>query len=405
MSAIKLSDPLTLPCGAMLSNRIAKAAMSEHLGTPKQSPGRGLSRLYERWSAGGAGLLITGNVMIDGDHLEAVRNVAVRPDSNIDRFRDWAAAGAAHGNHVWMQLNHPGRQTPRHINPSPGAPSVVEPVNLMRRAKVFGTPHAMDEDEIGQVIRSFASAAAFARAAGFTGVQVHGAHGYLVSQFLSPLTNKRTDRWGGSLENRARFARIVLGEIRRVVGDDFPVGVKLNSADFQRGGFTEGESMRVLQMLQEDGVDLVEISGGSYESRVMMDKAESGREAFFLDYARKARAEVDIPMMVTGGFRDRALMEHALATGALDVVGMARPFTNNPEIARDLIHARTDRASDPPVMPGLARLGGMSQAMMSVAQMGLLAKGKSPQLRFGGFGTVFSALLEEAGSIFQPKRS
>ncbi|MGB5268296.1 MAG: hypothetical protein WBN30_17010, partial [Polyangiales bacterium] len=246
MTSSTLNDPLRLPCGATLPNRIAKAAMSEHLASPKQSPTRGLVRLYERWSAGGAGLLITGNVMIDRAHLEAVRNVAIAADSKIERFRDWAEAGTSHGNQLWMQLNHPGRQTPRHLNPHPAAPSAVDSVDPFRRAKAFGKPHAMDEAEIGQAIRSFASAAAFAKAAGFTGVQVHGAHGYLVSQFLSPLTNQRSDRWGGSLENRARFARTVLGEIRKAVGDEFPIAIKLNSADFQRGGFTEEESMRVL---------------------------------------------------------------------------------------------------------------------------------------------------------------
>jgi 2,4-dienoyl-CoA reductase-like NADH-dependent reductase (Old Yellow Enzyme family) len=404
MSSPTLNDPLTLPCGATLRNRIAKAAMSEHLGSSTQSPTRGLVRLYDRWSSSGAGLLISGNVMIDRAHLEGVRNVAIGPDSDIDRFREWATAGTSHGNHLWMQLNHPGRQTPRHINANPGAPSSVEPVNLLRRARVFAKPHAMDEAEIGQVIRSFASAAAFAKAAGFTGVEVHGAHGYLVSQFLSPLTNRRSDRWGGSLQNRARFVRTVLGEIRAVVGGEFPVGIKLNSADFQRGGFTEEESMRVLGMLEEDGIDLVEISGGSYESRVMLDKVESKREAFFLDYARKARAEVGIPIMVTGGFRSRAVMQDALAAGALDVVGMARPFTQNPRIAQDLLEGRTERAADPPAMPGLGRLGGMSQAMMSVAQMGLLARGKSPTLRFGGLGAVVAALIEESTSFFGPKR-
>jgi 2,4-dienoyl-CoA reductase-like NADH-dependent reductase (Old Yellow Enzyme family) len=403
MTAATLNHPLTLPCGATLSNRIAKAAMSEHLGSPNQSPTRGLARLYERWSAGGAGLLITGNVMIDQAHLEGVRNVAVKPGSNIERFREWAAAGTTHGNQLWMQLNHPGRQTPRHLNPSPGAPSAVEPVNLFRRAKAFGKPHAMDEAEIEEVVHNFASAAAFAQSAGFTGVQVHGAHGYLVSQFLSPLTNRRSDRWGGPLENRARLARTVLGQIRKAVGDDFPIGIKLNSADFQRGGFTEEESMRVLGMLQEDGIDLVEISGGSCESRVMLDKVENQREAFFLEYAKKARAEVDIPMMVTGGFRARSIMEDALSRGALDVVGMARPFTNNPSIAQDLLEARTERAEDPPVMPGLGLLGGTSQVMMSVAQMGLLAKGKSPTLRFGGLRAVFGSLAEEVGSLFQSK--
>jgi 2,4-dienoyl-CoA reductase-like NADH-dependent reductase (Old Yellow Enzyme family) len=330
--------------------------------------------------------------------------VAVKPESNIDRFREWAAAGTTHGNHLWMQLNHPGRQTPRHLNASPGAPSAVEPVNLFRRANAFGKPHAMDETEIARVIRGFANAAAFAQTAGFTGVQVHGAHGYLVSQFLSPLTNQRSDRWGGSLENRARFARTVLSEIRTAVGDDFPIGIKLNSADFQRGGFTEEESMRVLRMLQEDGIDLVEISGGSYESRVMFDKVENQREAFFLDYAKQARAAVDIPMMVTGGFRARSIMSDALSNGALDVVGMARPFTNNPSIAQDLIDGRTERAEDPPVMPGLGRLGGASQVMMSFAQMGLLAKGKSPTLRFGGLGAVLASLVQESADLFKPKR-
>jgi 2,4-dienoyl-CoA reductase-like NADH-dependent reductase (Old Yellow Enzyme family) len=373
--------------------------MSEHLGSPKQSPSRGLARLYEAWSSGGAALLITGNVMIDRAHLEGKRNVAIGPDSDIDRFRDWARAGTAHGNHLWMQLNHPGRQTPRHINPSPAAPSAVEPVNLFRRAKAFGRPHSMDESEIGAAIGAFASASAFAKEAGFTGVQVHGAHGYLVSQFLSPLTNRRRDEWGGSIENRARFARTVLREIRNVVGPAFPVGIKLNSADFQRGGFTESESMRVLRMLQEDGVDLVEISGGSYESRVMLNRPDSHRDAFFLDYAKRARAEVDIPLMVTGGFRQRAAMENALRGGALDVIGMARPFTDNPNVARDLLERRITRAADPPTMPGLGRLGGASQAMMSVAQMGLLAKGKDPTLRFGGLGAVLAALVEETRSV------
>ena len=404
MTSATLNSPLTLPCGATLPNRIAKAAMSEHLASSKQAPTRGLARLYERWSAGGAGLLITGNVMIDSAHLEAASNVAVKPESDIDRFVDWTAAGTTHGNHLWIQLNHPGRQTPRHINASPGAPSAVEPVNLMRRAKAFGRPHAMDETEIDEAVRSFASAAAFAQRAGFTGVQVHGAHGYLVSQFLSPLTNRRSDRWGGPLENRARFARTLLAEIRETVGDDFPIGIKLNSADFQRGGFTEEESMRVLGMLQEDGIDLVEISGGSYESRVMLDKVDNQREAFFLGYAKKARAQVDIPLMVTGGFRARSIMEDALSNGALDVVGMARPFTTNPSVAQDLLEGRTERAADPPGMPGLGRLGGTSEAMMSVAQMGLLAKGKSPTLRFGGLQAVFSSLLEEGAGLFKSKR-
>jgi len=397
-----LSDPLSLPCGATLPNRIAKAAMSEHLASSRQEPTRALNQLYERWSLGGTGLVITGNVMVDARHLEANTNVVIAGAPNLERFSAWAQAGTRGGNALFMQLNHPGRQTPRHVNPTPMAPSAVPPVNLFRRASAFGQPRAMTEADIQQVIEAFAKAAAFAQRAGFSGVQVHGAHGYLVSQFLSPLTNRREDAWGGSLENRARFGRAVLAAIRAAVGPAFPVAIKLNSADFQRGGFSEDESIRVLQMLQEDGVDLVEISGGSYESRVMLDKV-SEREAFFLDYARKARAAVSIPLMVTGGFRSRAVMEQALASGALDVVGIARPFTHNPDLGRDLCTGRIARAEDPPSMPGLARLGGTSEAMMSVAQMALLSKGKDP-VRGVSLRAIFGALVQEAESLLRRKR-
>lgn len=403
MTTTQLSDLLTLPCGAVLPNRVAKAAMSEHLASKRQEPTRALNELYRRWAEGGTGLVITGNVMVDRQHLEAKTNVVLADAPDLARFTEWAAAGTSGGNHLFMQLNHPGRQTPRHVNPAPMAPSAVAPVNLFRRASAFGHPRAMTEREIEDTVAAFARAAAVAQRAGFTGVQVHGAHGYLVSQFLSPLTNQRTDGWGGSLENRARFGRAVLGEIRRAVGSAFPVAIKLNSADFQRGGFSEDESIRVLHMLQADGVDLVEISGGSYESRVMLDKPQSQREAFFLSYARKARAAVDIPLMVTGGFRSRAIMEEALASHALDVVGLARPFTHNPNLGRDLTTGRIRRAEDPPPMPGLSRLGGTSEAMMSVAQMALLAKGKDP-VRGVGLRAIFSALLQEGTSLLRGKR-
>ncbi len=397
-----LTDSLTLPCGATLPNRIAKAAMSEHLASSRQEPTRALNQLYARWAQGGAGLVITGNVMVDARHLEAKTNVLIAGSPDLARFAAWAQAGTDGGTPLFMQLNHPGRQTPRHVNPTPLAPSAVPPVNLFRRASAFGQPRAMTEAEIEQTIEAFANAAAVAKQAGFSGVQVHGAHGYLVSQFLSPLTNRRDDRWGGSLENRARFGRAVLSAIRAAVGPSFPVAIKLNSADFQRGGFSEDESIRVLQMLQEDGVDLVEISGGSYESRVMLDKV-SEREAFFLDYAKKARAAVKLPLMVTGGFRSRAVMEQALASGALDLVGIARPFTHNPDLGRDLTSQRLARAEDPPPLPGLAVLGGTSEAMMSVAQMALLSKGKDP---VHGMGTraVLGALWQEGTSLLRKKR-
>lgn len=407
-SGTVLEEPLTLPCGALLQNRIAKAAMSEHLATRSQQPSAGLARLYHEWSKSGAGLLITGNVMVDPSHLESPRNVAIKPNSDVDAFRRWAEAGTDRGKHLWMQLNHPGRQTPASVHSAPLAPSAVDAVDLFKRAGAFAPPRAMTVEQVDQAIASFASAAAFAKEVGFTGVQVHGAHGYLVSQFLTPRINKRVDAWGGSsIAERARFLRAVIRAIREAVGHEFPIGLKLNSTDFQDGGFDEEESMLVLGMMQEDGVDLVEISGGSYEARAMFDgAAERGSsEAFFLDYAEKARARVDIPMMVTGGFRTRSVMEEAVRSGWLDVVGMARPFTNNPRVAADLLQGAIARASDPPPILGLSRLKGFGAAATSVVQMAAMSRGEDPARRFSSVRVLLAVMRHELATLRRPKAS
>ena len=401
----ELGSTLTLPCGAALNNRIAKAAMSEHLARPDHTPSRGLLRLYQTWAKGGAGLLITGNVMIDRAHLESLANIVLDGETELSRFSQWSAICDETPSAIWMQLNHPGRQTPRNINAQPMAPSAVEPVNLFRRAKAFGHPRQMAEDEILAVIDMFANAADLAKKTGFDGVQIHAAHGYLASQFLSPLTNLRTDTWGGNLQNRARFLLQLVDAVRQRVGAAYPIGVKLNSADFQRGGMNEEGSMKILRMLQDASVDLIEISGGSYESQAMFNSGESTakREAYFLDYARKARDEVDVPLMVTGGFRSVSVMLDALSSNALDVIGMARPFTQNPAIASDLLEGRRDHAQAPAAIPGLGRIGGVSEAMMSVVQMGLMSKGKTPTPRFGRMHAIALVALSEARSAMKKR--
>jgi 2,4-dienoyl-CoA reductase-like NADH-dependent reductase (Old Yellow Enzyme family) len=404
---IALDQPLTLPCGAVLENRIAKAAMSEHLANRRQSPTRGLVELYRTWSESGAGLIITGNVMVDPTHLESPRNVAFRDDLDEAALRRWAEAGSRAGNHLWMQLNHPGRQTPASVHPSPLAPSAGEAVNLFKRAGAFAPPRAMSPSEVRDAIGAFARAAAKAKHAGFTGVQVHGAHGYLVSQFLTPLVNRRTDEWGGpAIEERARFLREVIRAIRDSVGPEFPIGLKLNSTDFQDGGFNAEESMRVLEMMQEDSVDLVEISGGSYEARAMFDGADTprGSEAFFLEYAEQARARIDMPLMVTGGFRTRSVMDEALGSGWLDVIGMARPFTQNPRVAADLLAGVIDKADDPPPVLGLSMLRGVGAAGMSVVQMSLMSRGQDPTGRFAGLRALGAVLRHELSSLKRAKK-
>ena len=340
--------PLRLSCGPTLKNRLAKAAMTEGLADPAGRATGAHVRLYSRWSAGGCGLLITGNVMVDPLHLERPGNVIIgsRPDPDaFDRLRAWARAGTADGTQLWMQLSHSGRQTPRRVNAHPKAPS---PVPLRLPGNLYGTPEPMTGREIEDVVERFALAAEVARDAGFTGVQVHAAHGYLLSEFLSPRANRRTDEWGGPLENRARLLRRVVRAVRRRCGDGFPVSVKLNSADFQRGGFAEEDAASVAHWLAEDGVALLEISGGTYEQPRMMGIAGKGpavparastraREAYFIDFAARLRQSVSLPLMVTGGFRTAAAMNDAIENDGIAVIGLARPLVHDPLAANALL--------------------------------------------------------------------
>ena len=339
-----LAEALTLPCGAVLPNRLAKAAMTEHLADSRNRATKRHERLYRLWSEGGAGLLLTGNVQIDRRHLEAPGNVAIAGPQDAEamaRLRAFARAGTTGGNHLWMQISHAGRQTPKIVNPTPSAPSAVA---VALPGGQFGKPVALTAAEIAGLVARFAEAAAIAREAGFTGVQVHAAHGYLISSFLSPRSNIRTDEWGGDLVNRARFLMDVVRATRIAVGDDFPVSVKLNSADFQRGGFSFEDSQIVARWLDEAGVDLIEISGGSYEQPRMMKMAgmeaaeepvmrasTRERESYFSKFAPEIRRSIGrAKLMVTGGFRTATGMAEAIAQDGVDVIGLARPLCVDP---------------------------------------------------------------------------
>ena len=334
-----LAQPLTLPCGATLPNRLSKAAMTEGLATAQGVPTPELERLYGIWSDGGAGMLLSGNIQIDRDHLERPGNVIVDSEPNPEMqaaLASWAKAATRNGNHFWAQISHAGRQTQKIINKTPKAPSAVK---LGLPGGQFGEPVALTAEEIAEIVRRFAVCAAAVKAAGFTGVQVHSAHGYLFSQFLSPRSNLRTDQYGGTLANRARALLDAVAAVRKAVGPDFPVSVKLNSADFQKGGFDFEDSLQVVQWLEHAGVDLIEISGGTYEQPKLLglqgmreeekqEVAESTmvREAYFVDFALAMQKKVSIPLMVTGGFRQRLAMEQALESGSADVVGLGRPM-------------------------------------------------------------------------------
>ncbi len=353
-----LAEPLRLPCGVVLPNRLCKAAMTEGLGDSQLRATERHERLYRAWSEGGAGLLVTGNVMIDRHVIERPGNVAIDVTHPISidtearaALARWAKAGTVGGNQLWMQVSHAGRQSPRYVTRRPLAPSAVQ-LNLLGN---YAQPRALEENEILDFIARFGRVAQIARETGFTGVQVHGAHGYLISSFLSPVTNRREDAWGGALENRARFLLEAVRSTRRAVGADFPVSVKLNSDDFRKGGFSAEDCLGVVRMLNAENIDLLEISGGNYEQPRLLGAAGRDddavpvrastqvREAYFLDYAHAIRKVATMPLMVTGGFRSRAGMEAALAGGDTDVIGLARPFCTHPDVATRLLAREIDQ--------------------------------------------------------------
>ena len=387
-----LNDTLALPSGATLPNRLAKSAMSEGLGDASGHADERLVRLYGRWSDGGTGLLITGNVMIDRDAVAEPGNVVLDRAHPLPPLQAWAAAATRAGNHAWVQINHPGRQVPRSVSSEPVAPSAV-PVKL---GKAFATPRALNGDEIEALVTKYAESAARAQEAGFTGVQIHGAHGYLVSQFLSPLTNLRTDDWGGDPARRRRFLLEIVRAIRAAVGPDFPIGVKLNSADFQRGGFTEEESMDVVTALEAEGIDLLEISGGTYERSVMFAESNANakastqaREAFFLEYAERVRSRTSLPLLLTGGFRSGAAMTEALA-GAVDVVGMARPLAVEPDLSARLLADPTAAARVVKVSTGNGMLDGLVVGVWYGTQLRRMGAGQDPNPRLSRLRALFT---------------
>jgi 2,4-dienoyl-CoA reductase-like NADH-dependent reductase (Old Yellow Enzyme family) len=330
----ELFSQLELRSGGRLHNRIAKAAMEEGMAGGSQLPDERLVTLYRRWGAGGAGLLITGNVMVHDEALTGPGGVVLDSRAPIEPFSRWAEAGKAGGATMWMQISHPGRQVPARMPGVVWGPSAVA-VELGKHSKRFGRPVAMTDEQLDATVKRFATTARLAERAGFDGAEVHAAHGYLISQFLSPLVNRRSDEWGGRLENRARLLLDVVRAIRAVVSPSFGVAVKLNSADFQRGGFDADDARRVIAMLEPLGVDLVELSGGSYESPAMNGRPTDGRtaarEAYFLGLAAELAKTSPLPLMLTGGIARREIAEAVLASGVA-MIGMGTAIAATPDL-------------------------------------------------------------------------
>ncbi len=393
--------------GKTAKNRFFKSAMEEQLAQQNQ-PTMSLVQLYDSWAKGGAGVLVTGNVMVAENGKGSINDVVLTDERSLPTLQQWAKAGTQNDTLLIMQINHAGKQSPKVLSPTPVAPSEVA---LQGMDGFINPPRALTEPEIDALIQQFATTATIAEKAGFSGVQIHAAHGYLISQFLSPHHNRRQDKWGGSLENRMRFLVEIYHAIRAVVQPDFLVGLKLNSADFQKGGFDETDSLQVVQKMAELGIDFIEISGGNYENPEMLSAKDSTRkrEAFFLDYAEKARAISHVPLIITGGFRSESAMNEALQSGHLDFIGIARPFALLPDLPNQIKQGSYRTLETHRIKTGFApvdnKLGAVLEMDWYMAQMRLIGQGKQPNLKLSPWKVLFKTLWENGKAGLSTGRS
>ncbi|KAL8831922.1 MAG: hypothetical protein Q9170_005084 [Blastenia crenularia] len=357
VDASPLGKPLEFAFSGKTSpNRFLKGAMTERISSwdPKNFEARGipsqeLINLYKRWGEGQMGTLLTGNIMMEFDQLEAAGNpiiprTAPFSGERFEAFKELATQSKAHGSLIVGQVSHPGRQCTSKIQSDPVSASDVQlEGNIL--GMTFNKPHPASIEEINRIIEGFVHSAEYLHKAGYDGIQLHGAHGYLLSQFLSPTTNLRTDKYGGSLENRSRLIMEIAQGIRSRLPPSFILAIKINSAEFQDKGFTPEECKHLCASLEENKFDFVELSGGTYESLAFQHKRESTkkREAFFLDFA-----ETIVPALsktktfVTGGFKTVGAMVSALNT--VDGVGLARPVCQEPRLCADILSGKVKGA-------------------------------------------------------------
>jgi 2,4-dienoyl-CoA reductase-like NADH-dependent reductase (Old Yellow Enzyme family) len=319
-----LFDPVTLPCGIVLKNRIAKSAMSDSLGDGTGHPTKEQFRLYERWAQGGLAMSLIGEVQGSNDYAEKPGNLVLNAASDLAKFQELAKQGGVNGAQLWLQLGHAGALSYEPTS-SPKGPSALSLEGL--------SCDALTLKEIQQLPAEFAATAKLAQNAGFGGVQIHAAHGFLLSQFLSPLFNKRDDEYGGEITNRMRLLLQTIDATRTAVGPNFPIAVKLNTSDLLEGGLSEEDSLKVVAALDRTSIDLLEFSGGTYFPGAKSASDGAGGGPYFLNFAKRARDLTTKPLMLTGGFKTRAQAENAVINGHIDVIGLARALALEPSLA------------------------------------------------------------------------
>ena len=395
--------PFTLPDGQTIKNRLAKAAMEENMAQANQLPGDALFRLYRAWAEGGVGLIITGNVMVDHLAMTGPGGLALETHTPLAPFQQLAKEAKRNNTRLWMQINHPERQVFAKMGGKVLSPSDI-PLNMGKHSHLFGQPKAMTETEINDVVSRFVTTALLAKQAGYEGVQIHAAHGYLLAQFLSPLTNKRKDEWGGSLENRARLLLTIVQQVREQCGKDFDVAVKLNSAEFQRGGFDVDDARDVVGMLAQHNVDLVELSGGSYEAPAMQgrtaDDRTLAREAYFLTFAEQIASTTTIPIMTTGGIRKLAVAQRVIQSG-VDMVGIASALALTPDLPNQWRASPDTLGVIPAVNWKDKTLSGLATMAQVKRQLRRIGKGKQPSQNTN---PIISLILDQLRSASLTKR-
>lgn len=352
-----LGKPLHFTFAARTApNRFLKAAMTERLSSwdPQNFQKRGipsdnLINVYRRWGEGGFGLILTGNIMIAYDHLEAAGNPIIpleaKPepgDARFDAFRKMAQMGKKEGALMVGQVSHPGRQVEERIQKDPISASDVQLQGEVMGMR-FAKPHAASKEEIASLKKQWVHAAEYLHKAGYDGIQLHGAHGYLLAQFLSRTTNKRTDEYGGDLKGRARLITEIADEIRQAIPatSGFVLGIKMNSVEFQESGFSPDEAKELVSLLEEHQFDFVELSGGTYESLAFQHQRESTkqRESFFIEFAEQITPALkQTKSYVTGGLKTVGAMVKAL--DAVDGVGLARPVCQEFDLPKNILEGK-----------------------------------------------------------------
>ncbi|MEP2978994.1 MAG: NADH:flavin oxidoreductase/NADH oxidase family protein [Lentilitoribacter sp.] len=321
-----LFTPFTLPCGQVIKSRIIKSAMSDSLGDGTGHPTSVQIRLYERWAEGGIAASIIGEVQGLSGCAEKPGNLVLDANSNLDKFTNLADRAQKNDSLLWLQLGHAGALSYAPTS-SPKGPTALKLDGL--------SCEALTLNDISLIKEQFAQTARLAKQAGFTGVQIHAAHGFLLSQFLSPLFNKRVDDYGGSIENRMRLLLETISDVREAVGERFPVAVKLNSSDQLEGGLSQDDALAVVNALEHTSIDLIDISGGTYFPGAKAASDGAGKGPYFLEFAKLARAVTSKPLMLTGGFKTKAQAHDAVLSGTVDFIGLARAVIINPSLPND----------------------------------------------------------------------